>query len=213
MSVSWGKVWNMFSVSGNWCKEELREHDGYKDWGFYAKSRASIMGQSWITGIQYSTNKWEFRSIIIPRDEISYCEVVTCYCNQVFNFYIVFFNVRSCSTLQQSFNAQRMEVSTSRVIAISSALAPMKIFIIVGVSPWGFKIRAIAFCLQPYLLCTDHASRCAVSLQCMLIFQVLCLDWVSLVVHVRSLHYEAHSFKGKKSLTFWSDEHAIPHVN
>lgn len=91
MFVSRGEVWNMFSVSGNWCKEELCEHDSYKDWGYYAKSRASIMGKSWITSIQHPTNKWEFRSIIIPKDEISYCEVVTCYCNQVFNFYIVFF--------------------------------------------------------------------------------------------------------------------------
>lgn len=60
----------MFSVVGNRCKEELCEHDGYKDWAHYEKSRAPIMGKSWITGIQRTTKKREFRSIVIPRDKL-----------------------------------------------------------------------------------------------------------------------------------------------
>lgn len=60
----------MFSVLGNWCKEKLREHDGYKDRAHYEKSRAPIMGKSWIASIQHTTTKREFRSIMIPRDKL-----------------------------------------------------------------------------------------------------------------------------------------------
>lgn len=49
-------------------------------------------------------------------------------------------------------------MSTWRVIAGSSALASVNVFILAGASQWEFKIRAIALCLQPYLLCTDYPN-------------------------------------------------------
>lgn len=125
--------------------------------------------------------------------------MVTCYCNQVFNFYIVFFNVRSSSILQQSSNAQRMSVIFKSNSYFFCSCSHENIYASWSVSMRIYNKRAIASCLQPYVLCTDHASRCAVSPQCVLIFQVLCLDWVSLLVHVRILHCEAHNSKGKKA--------------
>lgn len=97
MSICQIEVWNTFSVPGDRCKEELREHDGYKDRAHYEKSRAPAMGKSGVTSIQHTTQKGEFGSITIPREVISHDEVVTCYCNQIFNFYIdfSFFNARS----------------------------------------------------------------------------------------------------------------------